>query len=333
MTDLPRVDPRSRPAAGPQPNVEERSAAPALPSQRPRLARVVASFVLGAAIVVYLSSGFYAVGPDERGVVRRFGAIEAQVGPGWHYRLPWPADRVDVLKTTSVAKIGVGFSLETASEQAGNVELLTGDTNLLNVALVLQYVIRDPADFLASVEDPRAFAEAAAEAELTKALVGMPVDEVLTRGRVAIQERVKAGTQEILDRERSGVQIVSASIMAMTLDRSVAQAFQDVSDAAADREKLINEAKAYENNLIPKARGEARFSIGEAQAYKDHRLAEAAGEAARFVALEAEEEKAPKVTRTRLYLETMERVLPNVRLFVLDSQKGRVPLHLRATGQ
>jgi modulator of FtsH protease HflK len=331
MTDLPTVDPRSRPAAGPQPNGKERSAA--LPSQRLRLARGVASFVLGAAIVVYLSSGFYAVGPDERGVVRRFGAIEAQVGPGWHYRLPWPADRVDVLKTTSVAKIGVGFSLGTASEQAGGVELLTGDTNLLNVALVLQYVIRDPADFLASVEDPRAFAEAAAEAELTKALVGMPVDEVLTRGRVAIQERVKAGTQEILDRERSGVQIVSASIMAMTLDRSVAQAFQDVSDAAADREKLINEAKAYENNLIPKARGEARFSIGEAQAYKDHRLAEAAGEAARFVALEAEEEKAPKVTRARLYLETMERVLPNVRLFVLDSQKGRVPLHLRATGQ
>jgi modulator of FtsH protease HflK len=331
MTDLPTVDPRSRPAAGPQANVEEGSGA--LPSQRLRLARGAASFVLGAAIVVYLSSGFYAVGPDERGVVRRFGAIEAQVGPGWHYRLPWPADRVDVLKTTSVAKIGVGFSLGTASEQAGGVELLTGDTNLLNVALVLQYVIRDPADFLASVEDPRAFAEAAAEAELTKALVGMPVDEVLTRGRVAIQERVKAGTQEILDRERSGVQIVSASIMAMTLDRSVAQAFQDVSDAAADREKLINEAKAYENNLIPKARGEARFSIGEAQAYKDHRLAEAAGEAARFVALEAEEEKAPKVTRTRLYLETMERVLPNVRLFVLDSQKGRVPLHLRATGQ
>jgi modulator of FtsH protease HflK len=331
MTDLPTVDPRSRPAAGPQANVEESSGA--LPSPWLRLARGAASFVLGAAIVVYLSSGFYAVGPDERGVVRRFGAIEAQVGPGWHYRLPWPADRVDVLKTTSVAKIGVGFSLGTASEQAGGVELLTGDTNLLNVALVLQYVIRDPADFLASVEDPRAFAEAAAEAELTKALVGMPVDEVLTRGRVAIQERVKAGTQEILDRERSGVQIVSASIMAMTLDRSVAQAFQDVSDAAADREKLINEAKAYENNLIPKARGEARFSIGEAQAYKDHRLAEAAGEAARFVALEAEEEKAPKVTRTRLYLETMERVLPNVRLFVLDSQKGRVPLHLRATGQ
>jgi modulator of FtsH protease HflK len=331
MTDLSRADPRSRPGAGPQPDVEERSAA--LPSQRRGLVGWVATFVLGAAILVHLSSGFYAVGPDERGVVRRFGAIQAQVGPGWHYRLPWPADQVDVLKTTSVAKVGVGFSLRASSEQVGGVELLTGDTNLLNVALVLQYVIRDPADFLASVGDPRAFVEAAAEAELTKAVVGMPVDEVLTRGRVAIQERVKAGTQEVLDRERSGVQIVSASIMAMTLDRSVAQAFQDVSDAAADREKLINEAKTYENNLIPKARGEARFSIGEAQAYKDRRLAEAAGEAARFVALEAEEEKAPRVTRTRLYLESMERVLPKVRLFVLDSDKGRVPLHLKATGQ
>jgi membrane protease subunit HflK len=296
--------------------------------RRPR-ARWAAS-VLAVAAGLFLASGFYAVGPDERAVIRRFGAIISEVGPGWHYRVPL-ADRVDVLKTTSIAKTGVGFVLGPDGQVSG-VELLTGDTNLVTIALVLQYVIRDPSDFIASVESPRGLVEAAAEAELTKAVVGTPVDEVLTRGRIRIQDSVKAGTQAALDRARSGVQIVSANIMAMTLDRAVAQAFQDVSDAAADREKLINEAMAYENNLIPKARGEARFSRSEAEAYKDRREAEAAGEAARFVALEAEAEQAQNATRTRLYLETMERVLPKARLFVLDSDKGRVPVHLRVTG-
>ena len=156
-------------------------------------------------------------------------------------------------------KVGVGFVLPSGdAEVPSGMELLTGDTNILNAALVLQYVIRDPADFLFQIKDTSAFVEAVAEGVLTETVAGMPIDEVLTRGRVAVQERVKAKTQEILDRRRSGILIVSASIMTMTLDRSVAQAFQDVADAMADREKMINEARAYQSNLIPKARGNAR---------------------------------------------------------------------------
>ena len=156
-------------------------------------------------------------------------------------------------------KVGVGFVLPSAdAEVASGMELLTGDTNILNVALVLQYVIRDPTDFLFQIKDTSAFVETVAEAVLTETVAGMPIDEVLTRGRVAVQERIKEQTQEILNRRRSGISIVSASIMAMTLDRSVAQAFQDVADAMADREKMINEARAYQSNLIPKARGDAR---------------------------------------------------------------------------
>src|SRR5262249_35050985 len=151
-----------------------------------------------------------------------------------------------------------------------------------------------------------------------------------TRDRVAVQERVKIKTQEILDRRRSGIQIVSASIMTMTLDKSVAQAFQDVADAMADREKMINEALAYRSNLIPKARGEARTRLSEAEAYKQQRIAEAVGETSRFLALQKEYQKAPDVTR--LYLEAMEKILPKVQLYVIDSDKGRVPLHLRVTG-
>lgn len=281
----------------------------------------------------YLGWGFYVVAADERAVVRRFGAVVAQLGPGMHYSIPWPVNRVDVVKTTSVMKVGVGFALPTGvSETPSGMELLTGDTNILNIALVLQYVIRDPAEFLFQSEDTQAFVEAVGEQVLTETVVGMPIDEVLTRGRVAVQERVKLKTQEILDRRRSGVQIVSASIMTMTLDNSVAQAFQDVADAMADREKMINEALAYRSNLIPKARGEARTRLSEAEAYKQQRIAEAVGETSRFLALQKEYQKAPGVTRTRLYLEAMEKILPKVQLYVIDSDKGRVPLHLRVTG-
>ncbi len=289
--------------------------------------------ILALFLGTHLASGFYVVGADEHAVVRRFGAVEAEVGPGMHYRLPWPVDRLDIIKTTSVMKVGVGFSLPAGESAApSGMELLTGDTNIVNAALVLQYVIRDPAAFLFQIEEPEAFVEAIAEGVLTETVVGMPIDEVLTRGRIAVQDRVKAKTQELLDRRHSGVRIVSASIMTITLDRSVVQAFQDVADAMADREKVINEARAYASNLIPKARGEARTRLSEAEAYKQHRVADAVGETSRFVALQKEYEKVPDVTRTRLYLEAMEKILPKLQLYIIDSDKGRVPLHLRVTG-
>jgi modulator of FtsH protease HflK len=284
-------------------------------------------------LAAFLASGFYVVGPDERGVVRRFGAVAEQVGPGMHYRFPWPVDQVDVVKTTTVMKVGVGFVLpSTNAEMPSGMELLTGDTNILNVALVLQYVIRDPTDFLLQIKDAPTFVEGVSEAVLTETVAAMPIDELLTRGRVGVQDRIKVQTQEILDRRRSGISIVSASIMAMTLDRSVAQAFQDVADAMADREKMINEAQAYRSNLVPTARGNARTTLSEAEAYKQQRVAEAVGGASRFLALQKEYEKGPKITRTRLYLEAMERVLPRVQFYVIDSDKGRIPLHLRLTG-
>jgi modulator of FtsH protease HflK len=284
-------------------------------------------------LAAHLASGFYVVGADERAVVRRFGGVEAEVGPGMHYRLPWPIDRLDIVKTTSVVKVGVGFSLPAGESAApSGMELLTGDTNILSAALVLQYVIRDPAAFLFQIEEPEAFVEAIAEGVLTETVVGMSIDEVLTKGRVAMQERVKSKTQELLDRWKSGIRIVSASIMTITLDRSVVQAFQDVANAMADREKVINEARAYASNLIPKARGEVHTLLSEAEAYKQQRIADAVGETSRFLAVQKEYQKVPDATRTRLYLETMEKIFPKLQLYIIDSDKGRVPLHLRVTG-
>jgi modulator of FtsH protease HflK len=295
--------------------------------------------LFGAALLVltaaYLASGFYVVGTDERGVVRRFGAVVEHVAPGMHYRLPWPIDRVDVLKTTSVMKTGVGFALSdnaSGSQRVSGMELLTGDTNIVSIALVLQYVVGNPADYLFRVEAPQTLVDTVAQVVLTEAVAAMPIDEVLTTGRVAMQENVKTRTQEILDRYQSGLQITSASIMAMTLDRSVAEAFQDVANATADRDKLQNEARAYENDQIPKARGEARTVISEAEAYRQEHIAEAVGETDRFLALLKEYEKAPEITRSRLYLEAMEKILPKVKLYVLDTDNGHAPLNLRVTG-
>ena len=289
---------------------------------------LLAVIVLGA----YFGSGFYVVNADEHAVVRRFGAIAARVGPGMHHRIPWPVDRVDVLKTTSVMKVGVGFSLpENDSDALEGVELLTGDTNILNLALIVQYVIRNPSDYLFEIDQPQILVGTLAESVLTESVVGMPIDEVLTTGRLAIQGQVKVRTQQMLDRYRSGIQISSVNIMNITLDPSVAQAFQDVADAMADREKTQNEARAYANNLIPRARGEANQTVSNAKNYKQQRIAESIGDTTRFLALLKEYRKAPTVTRTRIYLDSMEEILPKVKLYVIDSQGGRIPINLRVT--
>jgi membrane protease subunit HflK len=229
-------------------------------------------------------------------------------------------------------KTGVGFVLpETEGETVIGMELLTGDTNILSVALVLQYVIHNPANFLFQIEEPQALIGSLAESVLTETVINIPVDEVLTTGRLAIQEQVKVKTQQMLDRYQSGIQITSANIMTITLDKSVAEAFQQVANAIADREKKMNEAKTYTNNLLPKARGEAHTMVLEAQSAKEQRIAEAIGNTSRFLALLAEYQKAPDITRARLYLEAMEKILPKVKKYVIDSEKGRVPINLRVT--
>jgi membrane protease subunit HflK len=280
----------------------------------------------------YLMTGFYVVNTDEHAVVRRFGAVVSRVEPGMHYRLPWPVDQVDVLKTTSVMKIGVGFAVpKSDAEAVTGIEMLTGDTNILNVALVVQYVIANPADFLFQVQRPEELVGMLAQSVLTETVVGMPVDEVLTTGRLAIQRRVQVRTQELLDGYRSGVQITSASIMSISLDSAVAQAFQDVADAMSDREKAQNEARAYANDQIPRARGEAYRLVSDAEGYKQQRIAEAVGDTNRFLALLREYQKAPDVTRARLYIDAMEKTLPKVKMYVIDSQNGRVPVNLRVS--
>jgi membrane protease subunit HflK len=278
---------------------------------------LLAAVALG--LVAYVGSGIFTVAADEQAVVRRFGRVTARLGPGLHYRLPWPVDQVNVLKTTTVMKMGVGFQLpDGEAVSVTGMELLTGDTNIISIAIAIQFVIANPAAYLFEVEAPAALIGRVAESVLTETVIGMPVDDVLTTGRLAIQERVKSGTQAILDRYVSGIQLTSASIMTITLDSAVAQAFQDVASAGADRE-----------NVVPKARGEAQSLVLAAQSYREQRVAEAVGNTSRFLELLAEYTKAPDITRSRLYLEAMEKILPKVKKYVVDSEQGRQPLNLR----
>jgi membrane protease subunit HflK len=284
-------------------------------------------------MVGYLSTGFFTVAPDEQAVIRRFGKIiSSRLGPGMHYRIPWPVDQVNTLKTTAVMKTGVGFELVAegqGQESPLGMELLTGDTNILNIAMVLQYVIQDPALFLFEVEDPQKLIKNVAASILTETVLNLPVDEVLTSGRLVIQDTVKQKTQEALDRYKSGIHVISANIMSINLDPAVVQAFQDVSNARADKERKINEAHSYVNNLLPKTRGEAQSLLLEAQGYKEKKISEATGEANRFKEFLKEYEKSPDVTRTRLYLEYMEKILSKVKKYYIDSDNGKIPVNLR----
>lgn len=321
---------------------DRRPDSPAPGDARPRFSlRALLSdrrWLAGAAaalVAAYFLSGIFTVAADEQAVIRRFGRVAFRHGPGIHYRLPGPIDQVDIVKTTMVMKTGVGFDLRQAESQTvAGVEVLTGDTNIINVVMTLQYVIGNPAAFLFDIENPPALIGSLAQSVLTETVLGMPVDEVLTTGRLAIQERVRAQTQQLLDRYGSGIQLTSANIMALTLDPSVAQAFQDVVNASADREKKINEARTYANDLLPKARGEAQSMVLAAQSYKEQRVAEAIGDSTRFLDLLAEYAKAPEITRSRLYLEAMEKVLPKIRKYVIDSEHGKNPikLHLAPPG-
>jgi len=316
-----QIEPRER-------ETSEVSPPPQLgPGPRRRAAWVGGFLALAAA--GYLLAGTFTVAADEQAVIRRFGRVALRLGPGIHYRLPWPIDQVDIVKTTSVMKTGVGFDLREGEERVTGVEILTGDTNIITVAMTLQYVIRDPSAFLFEIENPPALIGSLAESVLTESVLGMPVDEVLTTGRIAIQEHVKTRTQGILDGYDSGIQITSANLMGITLDSSVAQAFQDVANASADRENKINQGRSYANYLLPKARGEARSMVLGAQSYKEQGVAEAIGNTTRFLELLAEYSKAPDVTRTRLYLEAMEKILPRVKKYVIDSEHGQKPINLR----
>jgi len=282
-------------------------------------------------LVLWLLSGIYIVGPDEQGVVRRFGKVVRTVEPGPHYRLPSPIEKVDKPKIQQVRRVEIGFetiSTGTPARYSFHPEeslMLTGDEQIIDAQIIVQYKIKDPADYLFNVrnlEGSQGTIKDAAEVALRQVVGKRPIDDVLIEEKLQVELDILALLQEIVDGYESGIRIIEVKLQTVRPPKEVASSFDDVVSAKEDKSKLIQQAEGYKEDIIPKARGQARSIVLAAEAYKEEKIKRAQGDVAKFLAVLKEYEKAKEVTRKRLYLETMEKVLPNIRKFIIDSESG-----------
>jgi membrane protease subunit HflK len=278
---------------------------------------------IGLAVpLLWVASGLYLVAPDQQAVETLFGKVVApRVMPGLHYALPWPIERVTRLKVRQLRRLVIGGDLPDTvlgRTEPLRSQFLTGDQNIINMRVVVQYSIGVPADYLFQLDNPEHSAGAAVEAEMARRVAHHGVDAVLTTEKAAIQDEVRAAAQKLLNDYRAGVQLASINIESASPPPEAADAFRDVASARADTARIVNDAQGYANDLVPKARGQAQQMLEEAEGYKEKKINEAAGDAARFNQIAAEYAKASQVTGRRLYLETMEQVLPRIKKLIVD---------------
>jgi len=300
---------------------------------RPRIPKWATKALPIAVVLAWLLSGIYTVGPESQGVVLRFGRHVATTGPGIHYRLPWPIDAVRVVPVSEIQRVEIGFRTVATSPRPvyqsvpEESTMLTGDENIIIAETIVQYRIKDAADYLFNVRDPEGAVRRATQAALRQVVGSHAVDDVLTTGKAQIQDEVRQTVQEILDLYEAGILIVAVQLQDVHPPDPVIGAFQDVASAREDQARIVNQAEAYANEVIPKARGEAAAIIQQAEAYKASRIARAQGDAERFRLLVEAYRTAPEVTRTRMYLEAMEEILPEMRKVIVDTANtGVLPL-------
>ena len=282
-------------------------------------------------LFVWLASGLYRVGPDEQGVVLRFGKFIKTTQPGLHYHIPLPIETVLTPKVTKVNRIDIGFRSERDSgfSSGGGVAdvpqeslMLTGDENIVNIDFSVFWVIKDAGKFLFEIQDPEGTVKAAAETAMREVIAKSKIQPVLTEGRAQIEIETQEIIQSILDEYNSGIQITQVQTQKADPPDQVIDAFRDVQAARADMERSKNEAEAYANDVIPRARGEAAKIMQAAEAYKQKVVASAEGEASRFISIFNEYDKAKEVTQERMYLETMEKVLSDIEKVIIEKNVG-----------
>jgi membrane protease subunit HflK len=273
---------------------------------------------IGAAIafVVWIASGFYIVEPAERGVVLRFGAYTQITEPGLHWKIPAPIEQVREVNVDEISSF------------THNAAMLTQDENIVDVELTVQYRKQDAADFLFQDQNPEKTLRDATETVVRKTIGGSKLDYILTEGRSAVALTIKERVQLLMDQYKTGLLVTSVNMQPAKPPEQVKDAFDDAIKAREDKERLENKAEAYANEILPQARGEAARMEADSKAYRDRVIASAEGEASRFLAVLREYEKAPEVTRERLYLETMEGVLAASNKVLLDVKEGSSLMYL-----
>lgn len=293
---------------------------------------IILAALIGIVVALWLLTGIYTVGPGSVGVVRQFGAVlPAYTGPGLHYRLPRPIQRVDVVNVEAVRVAEIGFKTVRTGEMGTVMEealMLTSDSNIADVRAIVQYRIRDAGPYLFHVKEPDLAVKQVAEVALRGVVGSNTIDYIMVEARADVEARATVFLQSLLDSYELGVLVLGLKLQEVDAPREVRDAFHDVVRAREDRDRLRREAEGFAADIVPRARGEAARVVAEAEAYKQQRRIRAQGDVARFLFVLKEYRNAPEVTRQRLYLEVMERVLPEVRKIIIEPQtaQGVLPL-------
>jgi modulator of FtsH protease HflK len=315
--------PKKNPSGGPQMEIPQIK----IPNLKP-------STFLGAVLVllaVWLIPGvFYTVQPDEEGIVTRFGKYVRSTDPGLHYKLPSPFEHVNTPKVKKVRRIEVGFRILNSGppQKVRDVPveslMLTGDQNIVDIDLVVQYQIRNAVEYLFNIETRQKLIRNVAETAIRGIVGSKNIDEALTTGKSEIQVLAKIQIQSLLDKYKAGVQIVTTQLQDVHPPTQVAASFKDVVSAREDKERMINQAQGYRKAVIPETRGKSAQIVRQAEGYKEEKIQRAQGDTQGFLALYEEYKKAPEITRKRIYLETMEEILPDMKKVVVSSSTGNV---------
>lgn len=293
-------------------------------------------------VLIGLKGIVYSIGPDEVGVIQRFGKYIRLSPPGLHLKLPFGIERVRPVKVERVFKeefglrtLRPGVRTQYSPQQYPEESLmLTGDLNILDVRWIVQFKVKDPVDLLFNIRAPVDNIRDVSEAVMRRFVGDYRVDEVLTTKREEIDHLAQQEMQKILDTYGAGIQVVTVKLLDVNPPEKVKPAFNEVNEAKQEREKLINQAWEAYNKAIPKARGEAQKLIREAEGYRLDRINRAKGEAERFLSILAEYKKAPDITKRRLYLETLTEVLSKVKhKYIIDPEQASVLPLLNITQQ
>lgn len=292
--------------------------------------------VIGLLLITFLTSSFFTIDPEEVGVILRFGKYTRTVSPGLNLKLPFGIEKLYKVPIERQLKEEFGFQTEKAGIRTrysganllGESLMLTGDLNAAVVEWIVQYRINDPYKFLFKVRETRETFRAMTEAVMRKVVGDRTVNEILTVGRQEISVTVKTMLQELCDQYETGIKVDQVVLQDVNPPDKVKPSFNEVNEAQQEREKLINQARSEYNKVIPRAKGEAEQMIQEAEGYSLERVNRAKGEIARFNPLFAEYSSAKDVTRDRIYLETLGKVLPKVgkKLIIDENVKGLIPL-------
>lgn len=287
-----------------------------------RISRIGLGLIAAVVAGLWMLSGLYIINQGERGVELKFGKANEVTGPGLHWHLPWPIERVEKVNVDQVSTISIGRRGDKGSGGgADSGFMLTEDENIVVVEFTVQYKIKDASNYLFNVRNPNSTIVQAMESASREVVGKSQLDFIITEGQLEVSEKTQNLLQEILDRYKSGIQIVKVQMQKVSPPDEVKAAFDDATKAREDGARIIKEAEAYSNDIIPRARGAASRLIQEAQGYKASVTARAEGDARRFASIVGEYVKYPGVTRDRMYIETMEQVLSSTTKILID-QKG-----------